>query len=99
MPQEYDRVILTFVLRGRGSALVLLTTLTIFATRAEKPPKPLPVFHFLKIETPLGQELQRIRGILYGVLAMFCCLPEEARILERDPYSYAICRYSGFNCL
>jgi len=54
------------------------------AERAEKPPRPLPVFHFLKIETPLSQTLQRIRGILYGFLTMFCCLPEEAHSLEHD---------------
>lgn len=68
---------------------------TALAAHDEKPPWPLSIFHFLKIETPLGQALQRIRGILYGFLTMFCCLPEEAPILERDPYSYATCRFGG----
>ena len=55
------------------------------AERDEKPPWPLPVFHILKIETPLGQILQRIRGILYGFLTMFCCLPKRPTFLRPFP--------------
>ncbi len=69
------------------------------AAHDEKLPWPLPVFHFLKIETSLGQALHRIRGILYGFLTMFCCLLEKTRILEHNPYSYTTCRSGGFDCL
>ncbi len=89
--QECARVILTFSLRGRESALVLWMRSRALAKRDENPPWPLPVFHFLKIETSLGQALQRIHGILYGFLTMFCCLPKRPTVFRPIPCSYASC--------
>jgi hypothetical protein len=37
----------------------------------------------LETEAHLGEALQRVRGILCGFPKMFCCLSEEAYILER----------------
>lgn len=99
MLQECDRAPLRFSLRSRGSAPDFSMRSRALAAHNEKPLWLLPVFHSLKIETPLGQALQRIRGVLYGFLTIFCYLPEKTRILKHDPYSYATSRSGGSDCL
>lgn len=44
--REYDRATLEFSLRGSGPTLVLSMRSKTLAVHDEKPPWPLPVFHF-----------------------------------------------------
>ena len=90
MFQECDRATLAFSLRGRRSTLVLLATPRIFAGLDEKPPWPLPVFHFLKTETYLGISLQSVCGVAAFSQCSAAYL-NRPTVLSAIPRSYGSC--------